>query len=272
VAEYARFQKIPKTLDYQDVFSAGVKRRSQTSAFYLKPILNLEYKRLLKYEHDIFEDFNNKTIISIPDRDLIPHPEREKIAVVINGVDTSFFKPLKMEKEYELVFTGNMGYPPNVNAANFLAKEILPIVHQKKPGVKLTIAGATPHPSVQALKSELVNVTGWVDDIRQCYAKAKIFIAPMQIGTGLQNKLLEAMAMKIPSITSQLANNALSAKHGEEILEGRSAAEFASHILNILENPELANKLSENGYAFVHQNYNWTAATQKLEKLMFKPQ
>jgi glycosyltransferase involved in cell wall biosynthesis len=226
---------------------------------------------LLKYERDIFEDFNNKTIISTPDRDLIPHPEREKIAVVMNGVDTGFFKPLKMEKEYELVFTGNMGYPPNVNAANFLVKEILPVVHQKKPGVKLTIAGATPHPSVQALKSEHVHVTGWVDDIRECYAKAKIFIAPMQIGTGLQNKLLEAMAMKIPSITSQLANNALNAKHGEEILEGRTAAEFASHILNILENPELANKLSENGYAFVHQHYNWTAATQKLEKLMCKP-
>jgi sugar transferase (PEP-CTERM/EpsH1 system associated) len=267
-AEYVKDVDIPKTIDYQDVFSAGVQRRSQTSAFYLKPILNLEYKRLLKYEHDVFEIFDNKTIISIPDRDLIPHPDKEKIEIVINGVDTDFFKPMETEKKYELVFTGNMGYPPNVNAANFLAKEILPLVHEKIPGAKLTIAGATPHPSVQALKSDAVHVTGWVDDIRECYAQAKIFIAPMRIGTGLQNKLLEAMAMKIPSITSELANNALSAKHNEEILVGKTAEDFASHIVSILENPQLANKLAENGYQFVHRNYNWDAATQKLENLM----
>ena len=270
VAEYVKNTDIPKTIDYQDVFSAGVKRRSQTSPFYMKPVLNMEYKRLLKYEHDVFNLFNNKTIISIPDRDLIPHPEKDKIEIVINGVDTDFFKPMEIKKEYELVFTGNMGYPPNVNAANFLAKEILPIVHQKKPNVKLTIAGATPHPSVQALKSDHVHVTGWVDDIRECYAKANIFIAPMQIGTGLQNKLLEAMAMKIPSITSGLANNALNAKHGEEILVGNSADEFATHIINILENPDLAQRLAENGYAFVHSNYDWIAATKKLENLIIK--
>ncbi len=271
VAEYVKNTGIPKTIDYQDVFSAGVNRRSKTSAFYLKPILNIEYKRLLKYEHDVFEIFDNKTIISIPDRDLIPHPEKEKIEIVINGVDTDFFKPMEIDKEYELVFTGNMGYPPNVNAANFLAKEILPVVHQKMPGVKLTIAGATPHQSVQALKSEHVHVTGWVDDIRECYAKAKIFIAPMRIGTGLQNKLLEAMAMKIPSITSELANNALNAKHGDEILVGKTAEDFAKCIIEILEKPDLAQKLAEKGFDFVHQNYNWHAATQKLENLMIKP-
>ena len=76
------------------------------------------------------------------------------------------------------------------------------------------------------------------------------------------------MAMKIPSITSKLANNALNAKHGEEILEGNSAEEFANQIISILENKELADKLSKNGYTFVHKNYNWDAATQKLEKLM----
>jgi sugar transferase (PEP-CTERM/EpsH1 system associated) len=270
VAEYVKDIDIPKTIDYQDVFSAGVKRRSKTSAFYLRPILKLEYQRLLKYEHDVFNIFDNKTIISIPDRDLIPHPEKEKIEIVINGVDTDFFKPMETKKEYELVFTGNMGYPPNVNAANFLAKEILPLVHTKAPGTKLTIAGATPHPSVQALKSEHIHVTGWVDDIRECYAKAKIFIAPMRIGTGLQNKLLEAMAMKIPSITSDLANGALNAKHGEEVLVGKTAEDFANHIVSILENPKLAGKLSENGYQFVHRNYNWDAATQKLENLMIK--
>lgn len=268
VAQYVKAVNIPKTLDYQDVLSKGVERRIQKSPFYWKLVLRLEYKRLLKYEHEVFSWFDNKTIISKPDRDFIPHPDKDKIEIIINGVDTDFFKPMTVEKEYDLVFIGNMGYPPNVNASEYLVKEILPIVRQKKPNIKLTLAGATPHASVLALKSVNVHVTGWVEDIRECYAKAKIFIAPMQIGTGLQNKLLEAMAMKIPSITSPLANFALEAKDGLEILIGNSPQEYADHIIQLLENDELNKTIANNGYAFVHRNYNWDAATNKLEILI----
>lgn len=268
VAEYVKNQHIPKTLDYQDVFSKGVERRSFSSPFYLKPILKIEYKRLLKYENEIFDYFDNKTIISKPDRNLIPHPEKDKIEIVINGVDTDFFKPMNVEKEYELVFIGNMGYPPNVNAAVYLAKKILPLIHKQKPETRLTLAGASPNPDVMALKNNKIEVTGWMEDIRECYAKGKIFIAPMQIGTGLQNKLLEAMAMKIPCITTPLANKALGAKNREEILVGNSPEDFAKHIINLLDNEDMANNIALNGYNFVHRKYNWDAATGKLEDLI----
>lgn len=268
VAEYVKDIDIPKTLDYQDVFSKGVDRRIENSPFYWKPVLKLEYKRLLKYEHDVFSWFNHKTIISKPDRDFIPHPEKDTIEVIINGVDTEFFKPIPIEKEYELVFIGNMGYPPNVNASEYLVKKILPIVLEQKPNIKLVLAGATPHPSVLALKGKHVHVTGWVEDIRECYAKAKIFIAPMQIGTGLQNKLLEAMAMKIPCITSPLANHALEAIDGKEILVGNSPAQFADLIIQLLDDSGLNENIANNGYSFVHKNYNWDAATRKLENLI----
>jgi sugar transferase (PEP-CTERM/EpsH1 system associated) len=268
VSEYIKNKNIPKTIDYQDVFSKGVERRSQTASFYLKPVLKSEYKRLLKYENEVFDLFDNKTIISIPDRDLIPHNDKDKIAVVINGVDTDFFKPIKMEKEYDLVFTGNMGYPPNVNASLYLVKEILPLVRKQKPEITLTLAGASPHPDVKALESNNIHVTGWVEDIREYYAKARIFIAPMQIGTGLQNKLLEAMAMKIPSITSPLANQALEAEPGKEILVGDSPEEFADYIIKLLDDKKLSEKLADNGFSFVQNNYNWESATEKLEKII----
>ncbi|MEZ5196762.1 MAG: glycosyltransferase [Bacteroidales bacterium] len=270
VAEYVKDIDIPKTLDYQDVFSKGVSRRSETSPFYMKPVLRLEYKRLLKYENKIFDWFDNKTIISIPDRDFIPHPDKEKIVIVINGVDTEFFKPMDIQKEYDLVFIGNMGYPPNINAAEYLVKEILPIVKSAKPEIKLTLAGAEPHASVLALKGENVHVTGWVEDIRECYAKARIFIAPMQIGTGLQNKLLEAMSMKIPSITSPLANSALEAKDGEEILVGNSPRQFADHIIKLLDDKDFADTIAQKGYDFVHRNYDWNSATKKLENIIIQ--
>ncbi len=268
VADYVRNIPIPKTLDYQDVFSKGVERRLSTSPFYLRPFLKIEYNRLLRYEHDCFEDFTNKIIISKPDRDLIPHPDREKIVVVANGVDTAFFKPVEREKEYDLIFTGNMSYPPNIISAEFLTQKILPMLLSKKPDIRLLIAGANPHIRVLVLKSSNVEVSGWVPDMRTCYSKAKIFIAPMQIGTGLQNKILEAMAMKVPCITSSLAFQAIQAKIGEEILIADSPEEYVRHILMLLSNPEKAENVATAGYHFVLQNYNWETETSKIETLI----
>jgi len=268
VAEYVKGIPIPKTLDYQDVFSKNVERRLATAPFYMKPFLRMEYRRLLRYENEVFEMFDNKIIISTPDRDLIPHPDREKIVVVRNGVDTTFFLPMDREKQYDLVFTGNMGYPPNINAAEFLVHKILPLVLLHKPGIRILIAGASPNLRVSVLRSENVEVSGWVPDMRECYAMAKIFIAPMQIGTGLQNKLLEAMAMQIPCITSPLANQALQAKGDEEILIADTPEEYARHILFLLDNPEKAKEIAWAGYHYILSNFSWEAETDKIEKLL----
>jgi len=270
VAEYVKGIPIPKTLDYQDVFSKNVERRLATTPFYMRPFLRMEYRRLLRYEHDVFGMFDNKVIISIPDRDLIPHPDREKIVVARNGVDTTFFMPINREKQYDLVFTGNMGYPPNINAAEFLAHKILPLVLSRKPEIRILIAGASPNLRVSVLKSENIEVSGWVPDMRECYAMAKIFIAPMQIGTGLQNKLLEAMAMQIPCITSPLANQALQAKENEEILIADTPEAYARHILFLLDNPEKTTQMACAGYNYILNNFSWETETDKIEKLFRK--
>jgi len=269
-AEYVKHSTIHKTIDYQDVFSYGVKRRMEKAPFYTKPVFKLEYKRLRKYESAIFDLFDHKTIISIPDRDLMPHPERNKIHVIPNGVDHDFFAPVDTEKTVDLVFTGNMAYPPNVDAAEFLVNEIMPLVWKEMPGAKVMIAGATPDKRVTSLKSDEVTVTGWLDDIRDSYAGAKVFIAPMQIGTGLQNKLLEAMSMKVPSITTPLANDALQAVDGESILIGKDAPTLAKKILDLLKDEVLYLKIAENGFAFVKQHYSWEEATDKLHNIIHK--
>jgi len=202
----------------------------------------------------------------------IPIPKtldyQEEIVVVRNGVDTTFFLPMDREKQYDLVFTGNMGYPPNINAAEFLVHKILPVVLLQRPGIRILIAGASPNLRVSVLKSENIEVSGWVPDMRECYAMAKIFIAPMQIGTGLQNKLLEAMAMQIPCITSPLANQALQAKGDEEILIADTPEEYARHILFLLDNPEKANRIARAGYDYILKNFSWEAETDKIEKLL----
>lgn len=269
-AEYGYSFNIPATLDYQDVFSKGVERRIPKVKGVMKFLLGMEYKRLLRYERAIFDKFEHKTIISVPDREQIPHPDRDKIVVVPNGVDHEYFKPFSKTITHELVFTGNMGYPPNINCAVYLGGQVLPLIHKIMPGVRLMIAGATPHAKVKALASDHITVTGWVDDMRECYAGAKIFLAPMQMGTGLQNKLLEAMSMRLPCITSTLCNLALKAEAGNEILIGDSPQQVADQVLLLLDNQEFADKIAAAGYHFVHQNYGWEGATRGLLEVLEK--
>ncbi len=268
IAEYIRKEKTPKTIDYQDVFSMGMKRRYEIAPFYLKPIFNMEYKRLRRYEHDIFNDFDIKTIISIPDRIHIDHPKKDEILIVPNGVDHEYYTPRECEKKYDIVFTGNMSYAPNVNAVEYLANQILPIVWKQLPNVKLYVAGATPDPRVKKAASDKIIISGWIDDMRDAYAQSKIFIAPMRIGTGLQNKLLEAMSMQLPCITTTLANNSLHAEENKEILIGNNEQELAQHIITLLTDKDKADTLAQKGYDFVHRVYDWGMATKIMEDEM----
>ena len=268
VAEYIRHEKTPKTIDYQDVFSMGMKRRHDIAPFFLKPIFNMEYKRLRRYERDIFDDFDIKTIISIPDRVHIDHPKKDDILIVPNGVDHEYYTPRECEKKYDIVFTGNMSYAPNVNAVEYLANDILPLVWKKLPDVKMYIAGATPDPRVKKVASDKIIISGWIDDMRDAYAQSRIFIAPMRIGTGLQNKLLEAMSMRLPCITTTLANNSLNAEENKDILIGNKEQELAQHIITLLTNKDKADAIAQNGYDFVRRVYDWREATKIMEDEM----
>ncbi|MBC6990159.1 MULTISPECIES: glycosyltransferase [Hymenobacter] len=272
MAEYLRpiAGQVPMTLDYMDVFSKGMERRAEKAPAWQRPVFALEAARLRAYEAAAFEWFRHHTIISTQDRELIDHPRREDIHVVLNGIDTRFFRPVQVRKEYELLFCGNMSYHPNVDAAVFLAEEILPLVRRAHPRARLLIAGTTPAARVQALASECVTISGWLADIREAYATARVFVAPMRTGTGLQNKLLEAMAMRLPCVTTPLANNALRGTPGEHLLVAQSAAELAASISELLSKSAHADALARRGLAFVSEHYNWDAATSRLDALFRK--
>ena len=111
-------------------------------------------------------------------------------------------------------------------------------------------------------------VSGWVDDMREAYAQSRVFIAPMRIGTGLQNKLLEAMSMKIPCITTSLANGSLRAINGKEILVDDNSSELAADIVFLLKKEKAAAEIAQNGYDFVNRVYDWGAATKIMEDAM----
>ena len=261
---------IPKIIDFQDAFSKGIERRLETDSWYFKPVLRSELRRLNQYEQHVFKEFDHCTIISEQDRDQLPFEQRNDVVIVRNGVELDDFKPSSDSKSVEVLFAGNMGYPPNVEGAIFLEKEVMPLVRMKIPTAKLMLAGARPDQKVKDLASELTEVTGWVDDIRDCYAKAKVFVAPMMIGTGLQNKLLEAMAMEIPCVTSTLANNAIQAKPDEEILIAKSPNEYAEHILSLLADRTKSDSIAQAGHTLVSEHFSWEGATKPLLDILKK--
>ncbi|AEA45433.1 glycosyltransferase [Fluviicola taffensis] len=269
VTEYAKNQHIiPKTLDYMDALSKGMERRIQTEFWYKKWFYRLESKRLKHYERRIFDYFEHKTIISEQDRKLIYHPENQKIEVVPNGIDQSFFETLSVVKDYDIVFTGNFSYAPNIEAALYLAEEILPRLKQKGISCKLLLSGANPVKRVLDLQSESITVSGWVDDIRISYQRARLFVAPLFIGTGLQNKLLEAMASELPCITTPLANNALGGINNETILLAENSDLFVETIIKGL-NPENSySNIAKNGKEYIQQHFSWETQTSRLIEII----
>ena len=266
--EWVKKSSKPKLLDFQDCLSKNVERRMYKTKGLLRRILHYEFKMLRSCEYDAFECYDAFTIISTADREAIPHQKNDIISILPNGVDTALFRPRNIAVEYDILFSGNMHYAPNIDAAVFLIKDIMPIVWQKRPHTTVMLAGADPVPTVKRLQSDKVTVTGWVNDIGECYAKAGLFVAPMRIGTGLQNKLLEAMATKKPCITSPLANNALAAEDGKQVIVAKTAQEYADAIIEILDNKEKADMLADNAYNYVLQKYSWDKYNELLETLL----
>ncbi len=259
------YPTLPKTMDYMDALSTGMNRMSKAARWPMSIIMKLEQRRLAAYEALIYDHFDQHSIISEQDGQSMQLPG--KVHVIPNGIDERFFEAGDTPKTRDILFTGNMNYRPNVESARYLVNEIMPIVWAKHPGLKVCLAGANPAPAIRALASSKVEVTGWVDDIVEVYRSARIFAAPMLINSGMQNKLLEAMATGLPCITTTLANDAIGSKPGTEIHIGDNAQDFAQHIIALAEREDQRKSYGEAGRAFVTSRYSWATEADRLEKV-----
>lgn len=253
-------------LDYQDALSLNTHRRMERAHGLWRMILRYEERALRRAEQQALQLFKATTVIAHADRDAIS----PAVQLVPNGVDTDYFNAEGMEtkKSHTIVFTGNMAYAPNVDAACWLVKEIMPLVWEQQPhGINVLIAGADPKPAVRALASVRVTVSGRLPDIRTAYASARIFVAPMRIGSGMQNKLLEAMAMGLPCVTTTIAATPLGATPGEHLLVGDSAGQIADNILKLTVD-EMHDAIADKGHRFVLDRYSWAAAVEPLEEII----
>lgn len=264
----------PKVMDYQDALSMNTERRMDQTRGLWHYILHFEFKMLRSTEYNAFKIFDALTIISEPDSDAIPRPKNGEIHIIPNGVDFEFFDRTKIPSpagaapKWDIVFCGNMGYEPNVHAAQYLVKEVMPLVWKEVPGATVLLAGANPKHGVSNLASDKVSVSGYVADIRECYAASSIFVAPMLTGSGLQNKLLEAMAMQLPCVTTSIANDSLGARDGSEVLIGDNAEAFAAHIVSLLRDADKRASLAQSGRQYALDHFSWETSCQQLEAVL----
>lgn len=264
----------PKVMDYQDALSMNTERRMDQARGLWHYILHFEFKMLRSTEYNAFKIFDALTIISEPDSDAIPRPKNGEIHIIPNGVDFDFFDRTKIPSpagaapKWDIVFCGNMGYEPNVHAAQYLVKEVMPLVWKEVPGTTVLLAGANPKHGVSNLASDKVSVSGYVADIRECYAASSIFVAPMLTGSGLQNKLLEAMAMQLPCVTTSIANDSLGARDGSEVLIGDNAEAFAAHIVSLLRDADKRASLAQSGRQYALDHFSWETSCQQLEAVL----
>lgn len=264
----------PRVMDFQDALSMNTERRMEQSHGLWHYLLHFEFKMLRSSEYKAFSIFDALTIISEVDSEAIPHKKNGEIRIVPNGVDFDYFgtesnaqaSTLNSNK-YSICFCGNMAYAPNVDAARYLVQEVMPLVWQEFPKATVLLAGADPKRAVRALASDKVTVSGHLPDIREAYASTSLFVAPMRIGSGLQNKLLEAMSMQVPCVTTSLANAALGASPDKQILLGDTPDQLADCIKKMLGSEELRSHIATEGHRFVLDNFSWAAAVQPLENI-----
>lgn len=265
VAAYFLEKDIPKTVDMIDALSLNMIRRSKKEVFYKKIILLLEHSLLKRYEHQILNTYNQTFIISENDKNYL---KDNTIEVNPNG---TYITPKYLEtyprynKEKIIVFHGNMQYYPNIEAAYTFATEVWPEIHDEHPDHQFYITGKDPVKKIRQLHGRRnIVVTGFVEDICEILCKSLIGVYPMKSGTGMQNKVIEALSCGLPVIASPLALQGITNINEDEVITYTTNHELKLYLKGLMKHKELRSRLSTNGQRFANANYSWETNCEKL--------
>jgi glycosyltransferase involved in cell wall biosynthesis len=230
----------------------------------------IELRRTRAYEARLLDRFDH-TIVTSPDdaQALMAVAPNAAVSVVRNGVDLDYFKPLASPREAAtLVFSGKMSYHANVTAVLHFVRRIFPLVRATRPDVRLRIVGSDPPATIRALAADrCIVVTGYTPDIRGHVAGASVSICPVTVKVGIQNKVLEAMAMGIPVVATPAGAAGLEASPGRDLLVAHEPEEFAAQVCRLLADSSLAGKVARAGRCYVERYHRWDTAARALEAL-----
>lgn len=274
-------------MDFVDVDSDKWIQYSRYEKWPMSRVHRLEGRRLSGYERKIAGRFDHSIFVSRKEVDIFKSfcPQIKNVAAVPNGVDYKYFSPsflspalsgtvnnglLSTDKECPiLLFTGAMDYYANVDGVIWFCREIFPRIQAGFPEVKFYIVGSNPHPQIWSLQeSDGIRVTGFVEDIRPYYLAADVCVIPLRLARGVQNKVLEAMAMERPVMATSMAIQGIEAVTDKQLLISDSPEEFASKVMDLLKNEKKRRDLGRNSRKWVKSNYQWSSNMKMLEEIL----
>jgi sugar transferase (PEP-CTERM/EpsH1 system associated) len=256
----------PKIIDFVDVDYEKWLLYAERASFPKSIIYNREHKRLKEFENYINKLFDYSIVISEREKKLLA--EQEKTTVVSNGVDFKIFSPMKSHKKNTVIFSGAMNYFANIDGVFFFYEEVFPLIKEAVPNAKFIIAGMKPVKKIRQLACQDVMVTGYVPDMRSYVAQSTVFIAPLRIAKGLQNKVLEAMAMEVPVVATAATNGGIGAQDQQEILVADSPAAFSQATVALLRDAALRKAVTANAKRFVLQHFRWETNLSRLDDII----
>ncbi|MER3457432.1 MAG: glycosyl transferase family 1 [Chloroflexota bacterium] len=266
-------QGVPKVYDAVDCISLLFERAwRQAPSWRHRLMAGIDLTRTRRFEGRIVAAMDAVLVSSPEDRAALARlcsaDATARIAVLPNGVDLDYFRPADRD-EVEcsgVAFSGKMSYHANIAAALDLAQTIMPLVWEAYPETTLTIAGKDPPREVRGLGHDpRICVTGTVPDLRPILSRAAVVACPLRYGAGIQNKVLEAMALGRPVVASAQAAVALNAVPGRDLLMGRDLSEVAQHVIRLLGDPGLRREIGQAGRRYVEAHHDWDDIAGRLE-------
>lgn len=260
-------------MDFVDLDSAKWQQYAEMSSFPKRPIFHLENDRLFNYELQVLHAFDRCFFASQREVDILKNEniDTDGIEVVENGIDFYFFTANQRQQNRHpvLLFTGAMDYYANVDAVRWFCKDILPLIRSEFPTVELKIVGMHPVRAIRKLaKLPSVEVTGYVKDIRPYYHRADVFVAPMRIARGVQNKILEAMATGNAVVATNTASAGINCQDNTNIMIAESADTFAMKVISLLKNKEKRMAMAREAIKNIRRCYVWEDKLQRLDELI----
>ncbi|MCX8052393.1 MAG: glycosyltransferase family 4 protein [Armatimonadetes bacterium] len=293
MAQFVDFDGPYRTvLDQHNVESTIVKRIAETSTNPLmRAYAGIEWPKLFEYEIEICrksdlviavseEDAETLRRMISPDLSSVRRGEmktfsgsylarRGIVECVPIGVDVNSIPVVqRVENSKNILFLGTMYWPPNIDCVLYFHSKILPIVRSKLPDCVFTIAGQKPPRAVRRLACESgIRVTGYVRDARELAANCGVFVVPLRSGSGVRVKILGALAMGLPVVSTSIGAEGLKVAHGEHILIADSPEDFAKAVIDVLNDPNLARELGRKGRELVEREYSWEVVGSRLLSL-----
>ena len=280
MAQYAHSSPDQLLVDFVDVDSAKWSDYAQMHSWPLSWLYKREGLQLLAYERAVAARARHSFFATEKEADLFKAAAPEsvhRVGMLSNGVDSDYFAPDGARQspfgadELPIVFTGAMDYWPNIDAVTWFATSMLPKIRLRWPRARFHIVGRSPTSAVQMLASNSVSVTGTVPDVRPYLQHAVVVVAPLRLARGVQNKVLEAMAMARPVVAASVCVEAIDAEPDRHLLQATVEQDYVDAIDALISDPGRASAVGSAGRQRVIAGYGWEARLSELDHYLTPP-